>query len=77
MTTLVLEIEAKEQLAEAYRKALPTAKNEINAFINFGLERVLLRKTASQTMFALLDELHTEAEANGLTDEILEDLLKD
>ncbi len=77
MTTLVLEIEAKEQLAEAYRNALPTAKKEINAVINFWLERALLRKTASQTMFSLLDELHAEAEANGLTDDILEDLLKD
>ena len=77
MTTLVLEIQAKEQLAEAYRNALPTAKNEINEFINFWLERALLRKKASHKMFAILDELHVEAEANGLTDDELNELLKD
>lgn len=75
MTTLVLEIEAKEQLAEAYRNALPKAKTEINEFINFWLERFLLRKKASVTMFSLLDELHDEAEANGLTDAILEEFI--
>ncbi len=77
MTTLVLEIQAKEQLVEAYRNALPTAKNEINEFINFWLERALLRKKVSQKMFTILDELHDEAEANGLTDTELEELLKD
>lgn len=77
MTTLILEIQAKEQLAEAYRNALPTAKNEINEFINFWLERALLRKKASHKMFAILDELHDEAEANGLTDAELDELLKD
>lgn len=77
MTTLVLEIQAKEQLVEAYRNALPNAKNEINAFISFWLERALLRNKARQTMFTLLDELHDEAEANGLTDDVLEELLKD
>ncbi len=68
MTTLILEIQAKEQLAEAYRNALPSAKNEINAFINLWLERALLRKKASHNMFAILDELQDEAEANGLID---------
>ena len=74
MTTLILEIQAKEQLAEAYRNALPSAKNEINEFINLLLERALLRKKVSHKMFAILDELHDETEANGLTEAVIEPL---
>ena len=75
MTTLTLKIPIKEQLAEAYRKAHPSEKLKIKHLFNLLLEKTLLHDQARSNMYAVLTELHVEAQKNGLTDDILEEIL--
>jgi transcription-repair coupling factor (superfamily II helicase) len=77
MTTLTLKLEINEQLAEAYKKASPEQKNQIKKIFNALLQKAFLRDKARVDMYAILQELHNEAEINGLSDEILEELLTD
>ncbi len=77
MTTLTFQIDINEQLATAYHQAAPAEKSRIQQQVNALLERALLRETARKKMYFLLDELHAEAKSNGLTDDILAELLAD
>jgi hypothetical protein len=75
MTTLTLKLEVNDHLAEIYRNAKPSEKSKIKALFNTMLEKALTRDKTRQKMYAVLDDLHAEALQNGLTDDVLEELL--
>ena len=77
MTTLTLELETNDTVAAAYRSARPAEKTRYNAYLNALLEQFILREQARTDMYNALDTLHEEAEKNGLTDELIEELLAD
>lgn len=75
MTTLTFKLSINEQLAEAYKKAQPAEKLKIKYLFNQLLERALLHDQNRKNMYTILAELHVEAKYNGLTDDILEEIL--
>lgn len=77
MTTLTFQIDINDQLAIAYHQSAPSEKSRIKQQMNALLEQALVRDSARKRMYLILDELHAEAKANGLTDEILAELLAD
>jgi hypothetical protein len=77
MTTLTLKLETNETVAAAYRNARPSEKTRLKAYLNVLLEQFIVRERARTAMYVALDKLHEEAEANGLTDELIEELLAD
>jgi hypothetical protein len=77
MTTLTFQIDINDKLARAYYQSAPAEKSLIKRQINALLERALLRDAARKKLPILLDELHAQAKANGLTDDILAELLAD
>jgi hypothetical protein len=76
MTTLTLKITEDEFLTEAYRNSKPATKREIKKMLITFLKYILVREKARVNMYATLDALHDEAEANGLTDDIIVQLLR-
>lgn len=77
MTTLTLKLETNETIAAAYRNAQPSEKTRLKAYLNVLLEQFIVRERARADMYIALDKLHEEAESNGLTDELIEELLAD
>jgi hypothetical protein len=77
MTTLTLKLETNEAVAAAYRSARPSDKTRIINYLHILLEQFILREQARGETYAALDKLHDEADSNGLTDEIIEELLAD
>ena len=74
MTTLTLKFQIEENLALAYRQAKQQEKEEIKQLF----QRLLasrLRQQAIEDMFQLMDEIGKEAEANGLTEAIIDEIL--
>ncbi len=77
MAILTLKIEEDELLIAAYRNAKPAVKREIKKGLIAFLKHTLVRDNARSKMYAILDELHDEAEANGLTEDKIAELLAD
>jgi hypothetical protein len=77
MTTLTLKLETNETVATAYRNARPSEKTRIKAYLHVLLEQFIVRERARDEMYTALNKLHDEAEKNGLTDEIIDELLAD
>jgi hypothetical protein len=77
MTTLTLKLETNETVAAAYRNAQPSEKTRMKAYLNALLEQFIVRERARGEMYTALDKLHDEGEKNGLTDDIIEELLAD
>jgi hypothetical protein len=77
MTTLTLKLETNETVASAYRSARPSEKTRIKAYLNMLLAQFIVQERARGDMYAALDRLHDEADKNGLTDDIIEELLAD
>jgi hypothetical protein len=77
MTTLTLELETNETVAAAFRNTQFADKTRLNAYLHLLLEKYILREKARLDMFSTLEKLHDEAESNGLTDDIIEELLAD
>jgi hypothetical protein len=74
MTTLTLKIELDESLALAYRQATSSEKADLKKLF----ERLLtnkFRKQAIEEMIVHMEEMGREAEANGLTDDIIDEIL--
>ena len=74
MTTLTLEFQLEERLAYAYRAAQPQEKEEVKRLF----ERLLsakFRKRAMITMFKNMKSIGKEAEANGLTEDLINEIL--
>ena len=77
MTTLTLKIAANEQSATLYRNANQEEQRRIKALFQIFFEKAVQHDKARSRMYQALDALHAEADANGLTDEIIEELLAD
>jgi hypothetical protein len=77
MTTLTLKLETNDSVAAAYRSAKPSEKSRMKAYLHVLLEQFIVRERARVEMYSALDKLHDEAENNGLTDDIIEELLAD
>lgn len=82
MTTLTLKLELDESLASAYRQAKPSEK----AALKKQIERLFarqwrklaaeeLRQRNIEELIELMNEIGNEAETNGLTEEILDEIL--
>ena len=71
MATVPVTIEVDEQTAKVYVEASPEDRRKIELWL--GLR---LREYANSGRKSVMDELGAEAEANGLTPEILESILR-
>ena len=74
MTTLTLEFQLEESLAYAYGAAQPQEKEDVKRLF----ERLLaarFRKKAMMTMFKNMESIGKEAEANGLTEDLINEIL--
>jgi hypothetical protein len=71
METICIEVES--QVAQAYLAFAPQRQKQFQTLMSLILSRSLEQDSLEQTVADLRDE----AEANGLTPEILEDLLAD
>ena len=74
MTTLTLEFQLDESLAYAYQEAQPQEKEAIKQLF----ERLLsakFRKQAIALMFKRMESIGKEAEANGLTEDLINEIL--
>ena len=76
MTTLTLKFQLEESLVNAYRQAKPKEKEDLKKTF----ERLIsakFRKQAIEDMFEKMEETGKEAEANGLTEEIIDEILSE
>ena len=74
MTTLTLKFQLEESLAIAYRQAQPEEKEDLKKLF----QRLLtnkFRKQSIEDMLQRMDEIGKEAEANGLTEDIIDEIL--
>ena len=76
MTTLTLKFELEEQLALAYKQALPKEKAALKKLFEKFLT-INLRKQAVEEFLQLTQDIGKEAEANGLTEEMMGEILSD
>ncbi len=68
-----ISIQVEPQIAQAYRAFAPQRQKQIQMLMSIILKRSLEQGSLEKTVADLRDE----AEANGLTPEILEELLAD
>ena len=71
METISIQVES--QIAQAYRAFAPQRQKQVQMLMSLILRRSLEQDSLEKTVADLRDE----AEANGLTPEILEELLAD
>jgi hypothetical protein len=74
MTTLTLQFHLDDSLVAAYRQAPQKERDNVKKLF----ERLLsnqFRKQAIEDMIQRMDEIGKEAEANGLTEEIIDEIL--
>ncbi len=74
MTTLTFKLQIEEQLALAYKNAKKAERLTIKKQVNQFIERIL-REQARTRLYTVIAELHAEAEAKGLTEEIIDEIL--
>lgn len=68
-----ISIQVEPQIAQAYRAFAPQRQKQVQILMSIILKRALEQDTLEKTVADLRDE----AEANGLTPAILEELLAD
>jgi hypothetical protein len=74
MTTIPITLHVDPESAKAFGSASEEERNKIEAVLGLRL-RELLRPT-EMTMREAMDQISREAEANGLTPDILESILR-
>ena len=74
MTTLTLEFQLDEELAVAYQQALPKEKVALKKLVE-GFLNKNLRKKEVEGFLQLTQDIGKEAEANGLTEAIIDEIL--
>ena len=74
MTTLTLKFQIEENLALAYKQALPQEKAAIKKLFERFLA-INLRKQAVEDFIVLTQSIGEEAQANGLTEELIDEIL--
>ncbi len=76
MTTLTLKLQLDESLVKAYQQAQPKDKEDLKKLF----ERLLsnkFRKQAVEDMLQRMNVIGLEAEANGLTENLIDEILSD
>ncbi len=76
MTTLTLKFQLEESLVLAYRQAMPKEKEDLKRLFE-KLLAVKFRKQAIEDMFQKMEEVGNEAEANGLSEDIIDEILSE
>ena len=71
METISIQVDA--DVAKAFRSAQPEQRQKIQALVSFWLKRAMNVTQLQNTM----DRMSDEAEANGLTPEILQSILNE
>ena len=74
MATLTLEFQLDEELAVAYQQALPKEKVALKKLVE-GFLNKNLRKKEVEGFLQLTQDIGKEAEANGLTEAIIDEIL--
>ena len=73
METEEITIRVNPKIAREYRESSEAERQKINLLISFYLQ---VAKNDSRTLEEIMDEMSREAEKNGLTPEILEEILE-
>jgi hypothetical protein len=73
MSTISIEVD--EVTAKAYDEATPAQQKKIQLLLRLGLKEFMTGPKKSLRL--VMDEMSAEAQARGLTPEILESLLRD
>ena len=76
MTTLTLKFQLEESLVLAYRQAMPKEKEDLKRLFE-KLLAVKFRKQAIEDMFQKMEDVGNEAEANGLSEDIIDEILSE
>ncbi|WRH68051.1 MAG: hypothetical protein RSE13_07200 [Planktothrix sp. GU0601_MAG3] len=69
METITINVDY--EVAKAYREAAPNQQQKIQRLVNDLLKQMIQEKTLDQ----IVQQMQTEAKNNGLTQEILDDIL--
>ena len=73
-----VSISLNPEIASAYMQATAEERRKVNYIVNSWLKNIFYRKKDSkQKLFETMDEIGREAQANGLTPEILEQILQE
>ena len=75
MATSTISIEVDAEAARAYAAASAEEKRKLQLLLNLRLREIMAGPTRS--LREIMDEIGAEAQARGLTPEILESLLHD
>ena len=75
MANTPITIEVDAEAAKVYASSSPEDQKKIQLLLSLHLRDLTLKPRRS--IFEVMDELAAEAEANGLTPEILESILRD
>lgn len=73
MSTISIEVD--EDAARAYAAASAEEKQKVQLLLNLRLREIVSKPP--RTLRVVMDEIGTEAEARGLTPEILNSMLRD
>lgn len=76
MTTLTLRLQLDENLVSAYRQAKPEEKEDLKNLF----QRLLtnkFRKREIEDMIQRMDSIGQEAQANGLTEDLIDEILSE
>lgn len=76
MTTLTLKLQLDESLVKAYQQAQPKDKEDLKKLFEKLLSNKF-RKQAVEDMLQRMNVIGLEAEANGLTEELIDEILSD
>ncbi|MFM8294781.1 MAG: hypothetical protein ACKN9E_09575 [Microcystaceae cyanobacterium] len=68
-----ITIEVSSNVAEAYRNFAVDQRQQIEGLINHLLSQLLQKRSLEE----IIDEMQTQAMSNGLTEEILLEILED
>ena len=74
MERIVIEVD--DATAKTWRHSSQKLKEDVTSTVNLIIKKALERKSADD-FWQLVDETRKEAAANGLTEEILNELLKE
>jgi hypothetical protein len=73
----VIELEVDEETARRFRKAAPEERATYGIVLSSLIKRPMERREAAILLGDVMDEISRNAEARGMTPEILEDILRD
>ena len=75
MGTANITIEVEEAAAKAFSSASPEEQRKLQLLLSLRLQELMT--SSGRTLQEVMDDLSRQAEANGLTPEILETLLSE